>query len=172
MALAVDDRPRLVARKMTFVHDSGNTSQTDLSGIAAPEPESISFTPRPLPGSDLSAEAVDSAVAALSRHFGHDADHIERIVCTLSPTALGISRRQQLRDLQLTVRRRNSDPAFVAHFNVTKAFGYGSTIGEAFAECMNDMQYRLRLFLDEGDRLGPAFRQEAEELERFLAGVH
>lgn len=172
MALAVDDRPRLVARKLTFVHSPGNAGQTDLSGIPVAESESISFTPRPLPGSDLSAAAVDSAVDALARHFGHDAGHIERIVCSLSPAALGVSRRQQLRDLQLTIRRRNADPAFVARFNVTKAFGYGSTIGEAFAECMNDLQYRVRHFLGDRDRLGPALRQEAEELERFLAGIH
>ncbi|HEV7215635.1 MAG TPA: hypothetical protein VGP33_10985 [Chloroflexota bacterium] len=70
--------------------------------------------------------------------------------------------------LKVTVRRERRGSGFVARADVSKAFGGGETIGEAFIDCVNDLTERVRVFEAERDCLGPGPQQELGEIHRWL----
>ncbi|MGI8915244.1 MAG: hypothetical protein ACR2JY_15905 [Chloroflexota bacterium] len=133
-------------------------------------PERLSIRPgiTPVAPIELSPAAVDGFIADVARYYGHDKRQINgsTISLKLRLTRPDVPDREVV--LKVTVRRERRGSGFVARADVSKAFGGGETIGEAFIDCVNDLTERVRVFEAERDCLGPGPQQELGEIHRWL----
>jgi len=115
---------------------------------------------------DWSAEGIDAFIGDVLRSYGHMDHELSGITLTMDVTPVDATVREQLVPLAIKVQRAKGG-GFSARSNVTLAFGYGGTIGQAVHDCLDDLIYRTRLLEDNRAHLGPGPTRELREIDEW-----
>lgn len=169
----LDQQTPVRTQTMTFFHSGGvphwkrGSNARRAAGALPPEPDKIRFSPR-----IIQRDAIDTTLEQIASHYGHDVSQIESVTLTTILTSMDADHVQ--RELPIVVRRDRGGKTFtarVSYRDLSWAWGHGETIGEAYQDCLTELDQRSAFLIKHHDELGTILQQEAAGLERWATAV-
>jgi len=163
MQSSVLQRPsRVIAARPTFLRGTprvraGNAAIVGKESLPLDELSIDPFNPK----------SIDAVAEVIVRREGYRLADLKGLTLTIFLEPKDAPGEEHEIALAIRIRRDRNGRTFTAETNVTKAWGHGETIGQAFVDCFETFLGHTAILYEHRNELSPALQHEADQVDAW-----